>query len=277
MAVTDLLLVITAVILNRISRIYFPLSLLSSTPGCSLSTVLIYMTRDSSVWLTVAFTFDRFIAICLQKLKGKHCTERTAAVVIGTVNMLCCLKNIPYYFTYEPLYVINDKPWFCSIKATFYSSPVWKTFDWLDRILTPCAPFFLILLLNALTIRHILAANRARRRLRAPGLQDGRTDPEVDNRRRSIVLLFAISGTFILLWMTYVVNFFYVQFCKGSYFAGFNFSDLRFILQESANMLQLFSCCTNSCIYAITQSRFRQELKDGLRYPLNAIARVLKQ
>ncbi|XP_067880413.1 probable G-protein coupled receptor 139 [Heterodontus francisci] len=276
MAVTDLLLVITAVILNRISSIYLPLGPLSSTPACSLSTVLIYMTRDSSVWLTVAFTLDRFIAICCLRLKGKHCTERTAAVVIGTVCTLCCLKNIPYYFTYEPLYIINNKPWFCNIKAIFYTSPAWRAFDWVDRVLTPCAPFFLILLLNALTVKHILAASRVRRRLRAPGAGEGGADPEMENRRKSIVLLFTISGTFILLWMTYVVNFLYVQFRKGSYFVGFNFSDPRFILQESANMLQLLSCCTNTCIYVTTQSRFRQELKDGLRYLLNVV-KVVKQ
>ncbi|XP_067837585.1 probable G-protein coupled receptor 139 [Heptranchias perlo] len=276
MAVTDLLVVITAVILNRIRGIYFPITFLTTTPGCSASAVLTYAARDSSVWLTVAFTFDRFVAICCQKLKTKYCTEKTAAVVIGTVCVLSCLKNVPCYFIYEPLYIMNNVPWFCSMKLIFYTSSGWAAFDWLDRILTPCVPFVLILLLNALTVRHILAANRARRRLRAHSNGENQSDPEMESRRKSIVLLLSISGSFILLWMTYVINLFYVRFTNGNYFSGSNFNDPRFILQESGYMLQLFSCCTNTCIYAGTQSKFREELKNAVKYPVNLIWKFIK-
>ncbi|XP_067837587.1 probable G-protein coupled receptor 139 [Heptranchias perlo] len=274
MAVTDLLVIITAVILNRIPGIYFPGSFLSITPVCSLSITLIYASRDSSVWLTVAFTFDRFVAICCQKLKAKYCTERTAAVVIGTVCTLGCFFNIPWYFIHEPIYIINNVPWYCRLKDNRFTSPVWAAFHWSDRVLTPCVPFFLILLLNALTVRNILAANRARRRLRAHSNGENQSDPEMESRRKSIVLLFAISGSFILLWMTYVVQFFYERFTNNYQIQGFN--DPKFILIESANMLQLLSCCTNTFIYGVTQSKFREQLKVMVQYPLNEIGKLVQ-
>ncbi|XP_067832387.1 probable G-protein coupled receptor 139 [Heptranchias perlo] len=277
MAVTDLLVILTAVILNRIVGIYFPFSFLSKTPACSLSTVLIYSSRDSSVWLTVAFTFDRFVAICCQKLKMQFCTEKTAAVVIGTVCALGCFKSVPFYLTYEPLYIINNVAWYCNIKPIFYVSPVWTAYDWFDRILTPCAPFLLILLLNALTVRHILAASRARRRLRAHSNGETQSDPEIESRRKSIILLFTISGSFILLWMTYVVNFVHVRVTSNNYFTGFNFNDPKFILQESGNMLQLLSCCTNTCIYTVTQRKFRQQIKNAVKYPLNLMVKLVHE
>ncbi|XP_055502507.1 probable G-protein coupled receptor 139 [Leucoraja erinacea] len=250
MAVSDLAVIVTAVILNRIPGIYFPAGYLSLTPVCRVSITIIYVARDSSVWLTVAFTFDRFVAICCLKLKTKYCTDKMASKVIATVCCLCCLINIPWYFLHEPVYIINDVPWYCRLKEIRYSSPLWATFQWSDRLLTPCIPFSLILLLNAMTVRYILVASRARRRLRVKSDGESQSDPEIESRRKSIVLLFAISGSFILLWTTYVVQFFYDRFTNDQ-IKGFN--DPKFILRESCNMLQLLSCCTNTFIYAVTQ------------------------
>ncbi|XP_067832389.1 probable G-protein coupled receptor 139 [Heptranchias perlo] len=275
MAVTDLLVIITAVILNRISGIYFPGSFLSITPVCSVSIALTYAARVSSVWLTVTFTFDRFVAICCQKLKTKYCTEKTAAIVIGTVCALGCLTNIPWYFIHEPIYIIDNVPWYCRLKEIRYTSSVWTAYDWFDRILTPCAPFLLILLLNALTVRYILAASRARRRLRAHSNGETQSDPEMESRRKSIILLFTISGSFILLWLTYVIQFLHVRITNDYNFQSV--SDPKFILQESGNMLQLLSSCTNTFIYAAIQSKFREELKNAVKYPLNEIVKLIPQ
>ncbi|XP_069798617.1 probable G-protein coupled receptor 139 [Narcine bancroftii] len=259
MAVMDLLVILTAVIVNRLSGMYFPGSFLSITPVCSVSNVLTFAARVSSVWLTVSFTFDRFIAISCQRLKTKYCTERTAAMVIGTICTLGCLTNIPFYFMHEPIYVVDNVPWYCRMKEIRYTSPAWTAFDWFDCILTPCLPFVLILLLNALTVRHILAASRARRRLRAHSNGETQCDLEIESRKKSIILLFTISGSFILLWMTYVAQFLRVRIVKDFTFQSFN--DPRFILQESGNMLQLLSSCTNTFIYAAVQRKFREELK----------------
>ncbi|XP_078268799.1 putative G-protein coupled receptor 139 [Rhinoraja longicauda] len=272
MAVTDLLVIITAVIINRLSGMYFPGSFLSITPVCSVSNVLTFAARVSSVWLTVSFTFDRFVAICCQNFKTKYCTERTAAVVIGTVCTLGCLTNIPFYFIHEPIFVVDNVPWYCRMKEIRYTSPVWTAFDWFDSILTPCLPFLLILLLNALTVRHILAASRARRRLRAQNNGETQSDPEMESRKKSIVLLFTISGSFILLWMTYVIQFLRVRIVNDFNFRSFN--DPRFILQETGNMLQLLSSCTNTFIYAAIQSKFREELKKAVQYQMNLVSQL---
>eukprot|EP00061_Rhincodon_typus_P009880 g33710.t1 len=184
--------------------------------------MLIFTIRDSSVWLTVAFTFDRFVAICHQSLKIRYCTHRTASVVIGIVCTLSCIKNTPFYFIFSPLYTLNGVPWFCIIKSIYYISPVWQAYDWLDHILVPFLPFLLILLLNALTISNILAASRARKRIRGA---ENRGDQETSNRKKSIVLLFAISLSFLFLWATYVGRFLYVQISGEGYFGGLDFND----------------------------------------------------
>uniref|UniRef100_A0A4W3GJZ0 G-protein coupled receptors family 1 profile domain-containing protein n=1 Tax=Callorhinchus milii TaxID=7868 RepID=A0A4W3GJZ0_CALMI len=199
MSVSDLILVFTEVILSRIISYHFPNSFLFITPVCRLIFFLFATTTATSVWFTVSFTFDRYVAICCQKLKTKYCTDKTACVVIAVINVLFIGQNIPWYFLLTSVQIVTNIPWGCEINPDFFTSLTWAAFDLLDIILTPIIPFLLIMLLNALTVSHILVASRARSRLwgyssadRNRGASD--SDPEIKNRRKSIVLLFAVSA-----------------------------------------------------------------------------------
>ncbi|XP_078061747.1 uncharacterized protein LOC144487536, partial [Mustelus asterias] len=200
MALADLLVIIIDVIVSKLNFLNLYSSFLWLSPLCNGLKVISSTVVASSVWLTVAFTFDRMVAICFQKLKMKYCTEKTAAIVIATVSVLSLLTNIPVFFRY----VVYNFNMYC-IEAGGFFSLVWIVFDWTDRILTPVLPFVLILLLNTLTVRHILLAIVVRRKLRGQRNGEEQNDPEMKNRRRSIILLFTISGSFILLWMTRVI------------------------------------------------------------------------
>ncbi|XP_078056944.1 putative G-protein coupled receptor 139 [Mustelus asterias] len=273
MAAADLMVVVTEVILNRILYYYFPSSSLYITPVCSCIIVLLCVARDTSVWLTVAFTLDRLIAICYQNLKDRYCSPKTASLTIAAVCLVFCLKNLPWYFTFDPVYISDNVPWLCQSKPAFYTSPAWIGYDWLHRMLTPIVPFVLILTFNALTVSHIVVANRVRRDLLSN--QGGaRVDPETESRRKSMILLFTISSSFIVLWMPYVVNFLYYRITNTHYYKGD--ADPGYILQQVAYMFQLSSSCTNTCIYVVTQTKFREELKKLATTPFTHIARLFQ-
>ncbi|XP_078252005.1 putative G-protein coupled receptor 139 [Rhinoraja longicauda] len=257
MAVADLLVVIIQVILINIIHIYIP-------PGCKIVYTMGYMSVAYTVWLTVAFTFDRMAAICFQKLKTRYCTEKGAAIVIAVVSVLSVFTNIPWYFTYRSR--------FCMASFDFMNSPVWTAFDWGHRILTPLVPFVLILLLNAVTVRHILMASAVRRKLRGQRSGEGKDDPEMKNRRRSIILLFTISASFILLWMTRMVIL-SIQRITGSYTAQYV---TNAAVGHVGTMLQLFSSCTNTFIYAVTQRKFWEEVINAVKCPFQAILTFIK-
>ncbi|XP_072132546.1 probable G-protein coupled receptor 139 [Mobula birostris] len=275
MAAADLLVVISEPLLMWTAWIYFPRSFLFITPVCSLGTWLIFASTAASVWLTVAFTVDRFVAICCEKLKRKYCTERTAAVVIGIVSVLACLESVPWYFTLEPLVIIDSVPWYCIVTPNFRNSPSWAVFMMFFRILTPCVPFFLILLLNILTVRRILAASRARRGLRGQKTGEKAKDREIESRRKSIILLFSITGTFISLWVTQVVFYFYQRISMN--FVYYAVTDPTYIIEESSGMLQILSSCTNTCIYTLTQRKFREQIRNAVKYPLSPILKLMKR
>ncbi|XP_067864779.1 probable G-protein coupled receptor 139 [Heterodontus francisci] len=275
MAAADLLVIITEVLLRWISYYYFPGSFLDITPVCTVIVVLICAATDWSVWFTVTFTFDRFVVICCQKMKTKYCTEKTAAVVLATTCVLLSLKNVPFYFSFEPAEVIDNVPWGCPDKPSYYTEPSWMAFDWFDTISSPLLPFTLILAFNALTVRRIVVASRVRKGLRGQNKRGNRIDPEMESRRKSVILLFTISGNFILLWLVYIADFLYYNI-TGSDPGGYNESE--FVFRRVGYMLLILSCCTNTFIYGVTQSKFRAQFKNLVKYPVTSmIQRINKQ
>ncbi|XP_051894926.1 probable G-protein coupled receptor 139 [Pristis pectinata] len=255
MAAADLMGVVVGVILEQINFIYLFADLLLMTPVCIVMIFLRIVISDCSVWFTIAFTCDRYIAICCQKLRKRYCTERTANVAMVTVGVLSCVRAIPYCFAVEP--------WGCAGKAEYFTSPVWKAFALLDAIATPLLPICLMVLFNTLTVKHIIAANKVRQGLR--NNSENQKDPEVENRRKSMILLFTLSANFIILWSPNVVHSMNWQVENYSYSDRY-FSTPVYILQQCGYMLEFLSTCTNTCIYGLTQRKFRKELKDGVKY-----------
>ncbi|XP_038660920.1 probable G-protein coupled receptor 139 isoform X1 [Scyliorhinus canicula] len=275
MTTTDLLVIIFNVIIYYLLCYYFPFSPLDYTSIYSINEVINYMLIDCSVWLTVAFTVDRFVLICCQELREKYCREKTAAVVLVTVCVVSFFKNIPLYFAYEPVSIINNVEWGAHFKPTYFTLPGWVTYDWLSTVLNPLLPYFLIIFLNALTVSHILMANRTRLALHGQHNSKNSDDPEMKSRRKSIILLFSISGTFIVLWMPYVV-FFLISRITGSLYDPDQYSDPLHIADYIGDMFQLLSSCTNTCVYALAQTKFREKLRNAIMYPILAIIRSAK-
>ncbi|XP_067874782.1 probable G-protein coupled receptor 139 [Heterodontus francisci] len=263
MAAADFAVIITDVIMHRINNMYFPVSFLFLTPVCSLRHVMYIVSLDCSVWFTVAFTFDRFIAICCHKLKPKYCTQRTATVVISVVCVVSFLRSIPGFIVYKPLFVISNVSWYCVGKSDYWTSTFWRAYECIDSILTPVLPILFILLFNALTVKNIIAANRARKGLRSKS--ENQNDTEMENWRKSIFLLFALSANFVLLWMTYLVHSLRWQLENFNYQNKY-LNNPVYITQQFGFMLQVLSSSTNTCIYGLTQKKFREELKKGIKY-----------
>ncbi|XP_059813919.1 probable G-protein coupled receptor 139 [Hypanus sabinus] len=108
MAAADLLSVFTEIIFLKSVGITLPVEFSGHHPCVQSYRVLRFTATQCSVWFTVTFTVDRFVAICCQKLKTKYCTGKTAAVVLTTTGVLTCLRNVPRYFTREPKVIIDN-------------------------------------------------------------------------------------------------------------------------------------------------------------------------
>ncbi|XP_038671312.1 probable G-protein coupled receptor 139 [Scyliorhinus canicula] len=272
MATADLLVVIVDLILRRMPVVYwFEFNFVNSISLCNIHAVLLYAVTDCSVWFTVLFTFDRFVAICCQKLKAKYCNGKTAAIVIAVVTVLSFLKNIFWFFLYTSQYRLADDLWFCVVTGSVRFSLFWRIIELLHYVSTPCIPFFVIILFNVLTVRHIIAANIVRQRLRGQRSGEKKNDPEVQNRKKSIIVMFTISGNFIVLWAVCLI------YSVGYQMRWLGYSSIRlhYIIGKIGFIFQLLNCCTNTWIYAMTQTKFRVELMKLMKYPLVAFVKLL--
>ncbi|XP_051899685.1 probable G-protein coupled receptor 139 [Pristis pectinata] len=259
MAISSLLVLIFHVLLREIYIFHSSNSFLSRSTVCPSYVHLRVLTLDYSVWLTVSFTFDRFVSICCPKLRLRYCTDRTAAVVIVSLCALSCLKYIPFHFMYEPHYVIDNVNWGCRPTAAYFTSIWWVVFTWMCSISLSLLPVGVIVLLNGMTVKNIVAASRVRQRLKG---QDGK-DSETENRRKSIVLLFTVSGTSILLWTTATVTLICTRVTVN--FVGEDLKSPSTVANEVGILLIRISAGAKTCIYAMTQSKFRQELQNGIK------------
>ncbi|XP_072407335.1 probable G-protein coupled receptor 139 [Chiloscyllium punctatum] len=272
MSASDLLVIILNLILRHIPIVYSEyFSFVKSIHLCNIHAVLLYAATDCSVWFTIGFTFDRFVAICCQKLKSTYCVEKTAAIVLGTIIVLSCSKNITWYFMYTGKYWLMNVPWFCVLTEDVQYSWIWGAIEFVHHILTAAVPFVIILLLNIVTVKHIVVTSRARWRLLAHNSRAITRDPEMVNRRKSIILLFAISVNFILLWIVFLLY----SIWRRMWHVGYRTLWLDRSARELGFMLQLLSCCTNTCIYVATQIKFREQLKHMFKYPFTVMCQIV--
>ncbi|XP_038657020.1 probable G-protein coupled receptor 139 [Scyliorhinus canicula] len=269
MATSDLLVMIINVMMYHIFSYNFTLSFLQRTPVCQFILYLTAVTLDMSVWFTVFFTFDRFAVICCQKFQAKYCTKRTAAVVITMFSVLIFFKDLPFIFGSEHQQIINQVQWGCQSSVTFLSSPLGIVFFWFHIASLVWLPFTLIALFNSLTIRRITVSSRDRKKLRSHTIEN-KSDPEIENRRKSIILLFTVSGSFLLLWLPSVIGVIISRLVSTNSYQG-DRTNLRYIAAEVGTMLKFMSSCPNTCIYAATQRKFREELKGLLKSPFTLI------
>ncbi|XP_072329397.1 probable G-protein coupled receptor 139 [Scyliorhinus torazame] len=273
MAVGDLMVLIFNVIVSQIVKYHFPGSLLSYTHACRLSAFMQGTSIQLSIWFTMSFTFDRFVAICCQKLKSTYCTARTATLVITTVFVLNICINIPMSFRYEPYYIVNEIQWGCRTITEYFTLPAWTAHKWITNLSSTLLPIPLLLLLNSLTARCILVASRARRALKGSSSGESSADPELKSRKTSIILLFAISGSFIALTAPITV----IHMCVGvTQTVTFQGSNSLHLAVRTTVLLMCTSSCTNTCIYALTQRRFRAEIVNLAKYPHSLIVRLCK-
>uniref|UniRef100_UPI00398F45F3 prolactin-releasing peptide receptor-like n=1 Tax=Pristiophorus japonicus TaxID=55135 RepID=UPI00398F45F3 len=273
MAAADLLVITINVMLHRVFTYHFPHSFLGYTAVCRSLIYLNAAALDMSVWFTVSFTCDRFVSICCEKFKAKYCTVKSAAAIITTLSVLLCLDNIPFWYAYETERIVHNIHWGCRAKIGFFTSAAGTAYAWLETALSPGIPFAVILLCNGLTVRRILVASRARRGLRGQA-SESQSDPEMANRRKSIILLFTVSGSFILLWVTAAVSYLTSSLVV---YALSDYTSPAYIASVTGFMLMYLSSCTNTCIYAATQTKFREELVKMVKNPCTSILTLVKK
>lgn len=120
---------------------------------------------NSSVWITVIMTLERYISV-RYPLKAKEiCTRRLARRTIVATVLISLVVNLPRFFCSAVMR--NDAGTYERRSTEFESSDFYRLFTWLHIAVLHFIPCLLLMYLNASLIAIVFKANRRRAQLRA--------------------------------------------------------------------------------------------------------------
>ncbi len=154
-AVVDTLVVYFGQI-PEIVRYYMPeVSKLVNAWHCALRPYCLYTAGDVAVWMVLALTVDRYIAVCRPQHSKQLCTQQRAVKVICGLLLFALLKNLSVPVAYVPgsTSCLVTRPW---LEVYMRYVRPWGAF-----ILYALIPVTSVLVLNLLIIRRLVQVHQS--------------------------------------------------------------------------------------------------------------------
>lgn len=174
---------------------------------CKGLTFLGYVCSDSSVWLIIAVTIERYIAVCFPLRAPRMCNTRRAFIVIVMVIFTIVQINGHMLWTVELSYIYPNG----STVSKCGASPNHKTlikeiWPWVDAAIYSFVPFVIITILNIQIIRQVLYSRKQRsalQQLTVTSKVNGivyktRAKRHCEGSKKLTCMLLAVSFTFLL-------------------------------------------------------------------------------
>ncbi|XP_069800971.1 probable G-protein coupled receptor 139 [Dendropsophus ebraccatus] len=257
-AVADTMVLIEIVILELILKYHTLEPFWSREPWCLIRDVLNYGAYNTSVWLVVCFTIERFVAIRAVCVKPKMCTRRYTLYLIATV--FCCshLMSVPYFWSNESRRLNGTSGFTCVYSARLPKLYV-DGLVWFQNTLVYFLPLIIIFTLNGFILKQICQSNKVYSEMQQNRKSFSAFVMVKKQRVKSMVLLVTISMTFSYLCSTrfvtqILIKTMHYEIDRGDYSKSIN------IAADIGTMLDLSNTAINMYLYACTQSRFRKEI-----------------
>jgi len=228
---------------------------------CRMYKVLHYTAGDVSIWLLVAFTFDRFIAVCFPLRKQRVCRWRRAVVASTVIVLLSLAKNFHEFWTRGPEYTTSGQ--FRRICGSQRQYRIFLNYvrPWIVLLLVMAIPFVLILVFNCLIVRGLLRAQRVRdRAISIPSCSTaseatGKKAAASSNLRQTSFMCLGISFAFLVCVAPSIVLLIGKPYWKHHTNEPYKHA------KAVSNFLVFVNHCVNFFLYCVTGQRFRDELR----------------
>ncbi|XP_064641502.1 FMRFamide receptor-like [Lineus longissimus] len=223
---------------------------------CKIFMLLGYTASDFSVWIIVAVTVERYIAVCFPLQANVMCNTKRALFVILAILAVILTINLHFLWTVK---VVEFKEFGEHVKKCTggerYQDFI-RIWPWVDAFIYSFLPFILIMSLNFLIIRQVFLAHRDREQFLSNDSQ--RRTTSQDTGYKITVMLLSISFTFLLTTLPMVICMIIGAILQSD-------TDLKVIAQISlastiTEYLMYINHSMNFFLYCATGQKFRQQL-----------------
>lgn len=125
-------------------------------------------TQALSVWLTLAFTVDRYLYVCHPYFGRIYCSRKRAFIVIAALFTLAAIYSIPQFMerTFVRMNVLGEWHVFMTMTSLGSNNYFVYVYHLFIYVLFVCLlPMVTIVILNAFLINDIVESNRRHRGL----------------------------------------------------------------------------------------------------------------
>ncbi|XP_063876942.1 FMRFamide receptor-like isoform X1 [Scylla paramamosain] len=213
---------------------------------------------STSIWLTVTFTIERYIAVC-HPIKGKViCTESRALRVIVAVFVLCF--TLTATTPHEWVILVNTDPDSGQSRLTLAYSTLGsnttykKIFYWFTAVMFILLPLVLLAVFNSFLI-HIVKQSRATRRTMTNTASD-RDSHSQSQENKITVMLIAVVLLALLCQLPVAVLLLYQSFYESKPSSTSYYIELG--LGNIFNLLTAINAACNFVLYCAMSDKYRR-------------------
>ncbi|XP_033753651.1 growth hormone secretagogue receptor type 1-like [Pecten maximus] len=231
---------------------------------CKLVAFLGYVCSDSSVWLIVAVTVERYIAVCFPLKASNLCRIRKARYIVFVPILALCFVNFHFLWTVQLRHDKNDtiNPVYICDAGPNFSELVNGVWVWVDAGIYSFVPFAILSILNGRIIQKVCIAKNERKHLVTTdrnGCNNIRSKHSGTGEvsRKLTMMLLMVSFTFLLT--TLPMNIILImtkswneqnQQQKADFYLAKTVSELLMYLNHTINFF----------LYCISGRKFRRQI-----------------
>lgn len=232
---------------------------------CKLVQFLGYVCSDSSVWLIVTVTTERYIAVCHPLKTQMLCkTERAWKVSLIPILVICTI-NSHFFFTVS----IQNKPNRDECEASpSFELLVNNIWPWVDAVIYSFLPFVIIGILNCFIIRKISQAAKRRKgflQVKHRTTREVRRYKSSDSNKKLTTILLSVSFTFLVTATPMNISLIFTAFWNRGP-GDVKEAAMFHLIKTITELLMYVNHSINFFLYCATGQKFRRSLVKLLCY-----------
>ncbi|XP_063243833.1 probable G-protein coupled receptor 139 [Bacillus rossius redtenbacheri] len=217
---------------------------------------LVDAASSTSIWLTVSFTLERYVAVC-HPMRGRTlCTESRARRVILAVYAFCFLSTASTALEWTTCALLRDaRPvaYHRDVTPLYNNTAYRNAFSWFTCVSFMVLPLALLGVFNSILIRVV---HQSRRQRRAMTTQVDPTDSTQTQENKITVTLIAVVLLFLFCQMPTVLWLLYSTFHEVA--RGSDEEHVLLGLGNIFNFLNAVNAACNFILYCAFSDKYRR-------------------